>query len=465
MIWLADYFNQIISYASNFQLKVVSEGEGSGEIKFNLTNPSADFEEEGYHLSVKSRSIEITAKTPAGLFYGLQSLRQLFPVQLEDSTSQNQAWQIPCVEIQDKPRFPWRGEMLDVSRHFLSLDLIRKNIDYMARYKMNTFHWHLTDDQGWRLEIKKYPKLTEIGAWRVDRNEEPWWGRDPAKPGELATYGGYYSQEEIRDIVKYARERFITIVPEIDMPGHSQAAIAAYPEISCDGGPYFVATGGVASGNTYCPGKEVTFEFIDNVLEEVFELFPGAYFHVGGDECNKDAWKNCPDCQQRMVDEGLKDEHELQSYFIQRVEKLVNARGKKLIGWDEILEGGLAPNAAVMSWRGENGGIQAALQGHDVVMTPTAHCYLDLKQGDPQLEPELGYSRCWLSEAYEYDPVPSDLTPEQALHILGSQGNLWENLSRMKANIIICFSQGCWPLQKLPGRPKITATGMILSID
>ena len=331
MIWLADYFNQIISYASNFQLKVVSEGEGSGEIKFNLTNPSADLEEEGYHLSVKSRSIEIKAKTPAGLFYGLQSLRQSFPVQLEDSTSQNQAWHIPCVEIKDKPRFPWRGEMLDVSRHFLPLDLIHKNIDYMARYKMNTFHWHLTDDQGWRLEIKNYPKLTEIGAWRVDRNEEPWWGRDPAQPGELPPMADIIvrKRSEIssnmprRDLLRSSRKLTCPDIPRQPLP-----PIRKYPVME---GPT-VATGGVASGNTYCPGKEVTFEFIDNMLEEVFEMFPGEFFHVGGDECHKDAWKVCPDCQQRMVDEGLKDEHELRELFYTTCGKISERTGKE-INW------------------------------------------------------------------------------------------------------------------------------------
>jgi len=363
LFWLASYFNQILSLASDFQIYIIGESQGAGEIIFDLKKSSGEMGEEGYHLTVKSQKIQISAETSAGLFYGLQSLRQLFPIQLEDSTAQNEEWQIPCVEIKDKPRFRWRGEMLDVSRHFLPLDLVSKNIDYMARYKMNVFHWHLTDDQGWRLEIKKYPGLTNVGAWRVDRNDEAWWGRAPAQPDEKATYGGYYTQDEIREIVKYAQERHITIVPEIDMPGHSQAIIASYPEISCDGGPYAVATGGVASGNTLCPGKEETFEFIDGMLEEVFELFPGSYFHIGGDECNKDAWKVCPDCQTRKADEGLKDEHELQSYFIRRVEKLVNVRGKKLIGWDEILEGGLAPNATVMSWRGEKGGIYAANRG------------------------------------------------------------------------------------------------------
>lgn len=405
------------------RIKTVKNGDNT--LVFNINGNMDNFGEEGYTLSITPDHIYLSSTTPAGVFYGLQTLRQLFPPQLEDSTYKSGRWVLPCVEITDKPCFVWRGDMLDVSRHFLPLAFIKKNLDYLARYKMNTFHWHLTDDQGWRIESKKFPSLTRIGAWRVDHNDEEWWGRDPQKPGENATYGGFYTQKEIRDVVKYAENRFITIVPEIDMPGHSRAAIASIPEISCDGGPYTVATGGIASNNTLCPGKEKTFEFIDSLLSEILPLFPGKYFHVGGDECNKSSWVNCPDCQARIKKEGLKDEHELQSYFIRRVEKIVNRHGKQLIGWDEILEGGLAPNAAVMSWRGEQGGIDAARMGHDVVMTPTTYCYLDLKQGDPDLEPPLGYNQASLSTVYSYDPVPDVLNPDKQKHILGTQGNLW----------------------------------------
>jgi hexosaminidase len=397
-------------------------------VVFSLNGEKELVGDEGYSLSVTPLYINLSAATPAGVFYGMQTLRQLFPTQLEDTTFMAGKWILPCVEITDKPRFVWRGDLLDVSRHFLPLEFIRTNLDYLARYKMNTFHWHLTDDQGWRIEIKKYPELTEIGAWRVDHDNkgEPWMNREPQQPGEEATYGGYYTQDEIRGVIQYADERFITIVPEIDMPGHSRSTIASLPSISCDGGTYTVATGGIASENTLCPGKEATFEFIENMLDEVLTLFPGEYFHVGGDECNKSSWKECPDCQARIRSEGLKDEDELQSYFIERVEKIVNNHGKKMIGWDEILEGGLAPNAAVMSWRGEQGGIAAAKMGHDVVMTPTRYCYLDLKQGDPELEPEeLGYSQCRLSWVYSYDPIPSVITEEEGKHILGTQGNLW----------------------------------------
>ncbi|MCD6200228.1 MAG: family 20 glycosylhydrolase [Bacteroidales bacterium] len=383
------------------------------------------FGREGYSLKVQPEKVTITATTPAGAFYGMQTLRQLFPPQLEDSSYTADVWQLPCVTIFDKPRFAWRGDMLDVSRHFLPLEFIRKNLDYLARYKMNTFHWHLTDDQGWRIEVKGYPKLTKIGAWRVDYNKMPWWGRPSQKPGEKATYGGYYTQDQIREVVKYAADRFITVVPEIDMPGHSRATIASYPEIACGQGPYYVATGGVASNNTICPAKEESYRFIKGVLSEVLPLFPGPWFHVGGDECNKTNWKTNRLCRDLMKKEGMKNVEELQSYFIRRVEKIVNGLGKKLIGWDEILQGGLAPNAAVMSWRGEQGGIRAAKMGHKVVMTPTKYCYLDLKQGDPELEPLYGYSQCLLSTAYSYNPVSESLLPEEAKLVLGTQGNLW----------------------------------------
>jgi hexosaminidase len=419
--------------ATRFPLKLekdLTAGKVKNALVFNLNGDKEKLGKEGYTLSVTPGNVSISAATPAGVFYGLQTLRQLFPPELEDNSFKANGWSLPCVEITDKPRFVWRGDMLDVSRHFLPFEFMKKNIDYLARYKMNTFHWHLTDDQGWRIESKKYPRLTEIGAWRVDHNDQLWWVRQPQKPGEKATYGGYYTQDEIREVVKYAAERFITVVPEIDMPGHSRATIASIPEIFCDGsgGPFTVGTGGVRSGNTLCPGKEETFKFIETLLTEVLPLFPGDYFDIGGDEANKSSWMKCPRCQARIKSEGLKDEHELQSYFIGRVEKIVNSHGKKLIGWDEILEGGLAPNAAVMSWRGERGGIMAAKMGHDVVMTPMDYCYINLLQGIPALEPpvpDLGTSQARLSTVYSYDPVPAELTEEEAKHVLGTQGNLW----------------------------------------
>ena len=386
---------------------------------------------EGYMLAVNSEGIELSANDGAGFFYGLQTLMQLLPPNFISAQAENQRqWAIPAVTIEDRPAFGWRGFMLDVSRHFFDKEQVKQILDMMAGLKMNRFHWHLTDDQGWRIEIKSYPKLTEIGAWRVDYTNydesiSDWWGRPRQTPRDSASYGGYYTQDDIREIVAYAKERFIEIIPEIDMPGHAQATIAAYPEIGCVNAEPYVATGGVFKNNTYNPGKEETFGFIETMLNEVMDLFPYHYVHIGGDECNKDQWKVDPYAQQRIRDEGLKGEGELQSYFIKRVEAIINKRGKKMIGWDEILEGGLAPNATVMSWRGEEGGIKAAQAGHDVIMTPAAYCYIDLKQGPDDLEPNLGYSHMFLKDAYQYQIVPESFTPEQAKHVLGTQANLW----------------------------------------
>ena len=397
------------------------------DINFISKNEIAD---EGYELEINSEQINIAAKNNAGFFYALQSLRQLLPIEFaSDELNKNIRWVLPAVKINDRPRFGWRGFMLDVSRHFYEKKYIYEILDQMAALKLNTFHWHLTDDQGWRVEIKKYPKLTEVGAWRVDYNDHDWnhnrwWGRPKQKEGDKPTYGGFYTQEEIKEIIKYAEERFITIIPEVDVPGHSQAIIASYPEVACHPGPYYVATGGVYKDNTLCPGKEITFEFVENVLNEIMDLFPSKYIHIGGDECNKSQWKKDPDCQKRIKREGLKGEKELQSYFIKRVEKIINARGRNLIGWDEILEGGLAPNATVMSWRGEEGGIAAASAGHHIIMTPSKKCYLDLKQGHADHEPNLGYSKCLLSACYNYNPVP-DTLKDKSEYILGVQGNLW----------------------------------------
>ncbi|MCG9793125.1 beta-N-acetylhexosaminidase [Flavobacterium algicola] len=386
---------------------------------------------EEYVLAVAKKSIQIKSNSGAGFFYALQSLGQLLPPLYYSKTIQsNKTWSIPVATLKDKPAFKWRGYMLDVSRHFFDKQQVKDVIDFMAEVKLNRFHWHLSDDNGWRIEIKKYPKLTEIGAWRLNENAKDeytsnWWGRPTQKEGDMATYGGYYTQEDIKEIVAYAKERYIEVIAEIDIPGHSLAAVASYPEISCAKGPFYVGTGGVNKNNTLCPGKEVTFEFVEGVLTEVMDLFPFEYIHIGGDECNKDAWKVDPDCQQRMKDENLADEHELQSYFVKRVEKMVNARHKKMIGWDEILEGGLAPNATVMSWRGEKGGIAAARENHDVIMTPARYCYFDLKQGDDDLEPNLGYAYTFLKDTYNYKIVSDSLTAQQGEHVLGIQGNLW----------------------------------------
>ncbi len=368
---------------------------------------------EGYQLDVELDRIFITANSDAGIFYAVQTLLQSLPVEIFSRKSVTGIdWKIPCSLINDKPRFSWRGMHLDVGRHFFPKEFVKKYIDLLALYKMNTFHWHLTEDQGWRIEIKKYPKLTEVGGWRKQTM------------GDNTPYGGFYTQEEVKEIVEYARQRFITIVPEIEMPGHSLAALAAYPELSCTNGKFEVGTEWGVFDDVFCGGNEKTFEFIKDVFDEVCALFPGQYVHIGGDECPKSRWDVCPKCKARIKVEGLKDSHELRSYFIKRVEKLLADKKKRLIGWDEILEGGLAPNATVMSWRGVDGGIAAAKSGHDVIMTPTSNCYFDYSQS-VKGEPSTVGGYLPLDVVYSYDPIPAELSSEEAKHVLGSQGNVW----------------------------------------
>jgi hexosaminidase len=382
---------------------------------------------EGYSLSVTRKGIDISGATPAGVFYGIQTLLQLLPPEIySDQVTQGIEWIVPCVKITDKPRFAWRGFLLDVSRHFFPASYIYEVLDHMALHKLNRFQMHLTDDQGWRVEIKKYPKLTGVGAWRVDREDRHWNSREAQKPGEKATYGGFYTQDDIRKFVAYAAERNIVIVPEIEMPAHSTAALAAYPEYSCTGHLLTVLPGGIwPCDNIFCAGKEDTYSFLEDVLAEVIELFPSEYIHIGGDEADKSQWVACKDCQRTIQMNGLRDEKGLQSYFIQRIEKFLNSKGRQLIGWDEILEGGLAPNAAVMSWRGTEGGIAAAKSGHPVVMTPTSHCYFDYYQGNPETEPLAIGGYLPLEKVYSFDPVPEGLTADEAKMILGAQANLW----------------------------------------
>ncbi|MCF7567856.1 family 20 glycosylhydrolase [Sabulilitoribacter arenilitoris] len=418
------FFNQFKNVAGWIPQIVIG---GKGDISF-VTDQT--IETEGYHLKISKNNIVIKASSKAGFFYALQSLKQLLPTTFYKNTVQNIRWGVPVVDIKDNPAFGWRGYMLDVSRHFFSKGQVKQVIDFMAELKLNRFHWHLADDQGWRLEIKSYPKLTEIGAWRVDYNitdetKSNWWGRPKQKPNDKATYGGFYTQSDIKEIIAYAKERHIEIIPEIDMPGHAQATIAAYPEIGCVNAEPYVATGGVFKNNTYNPGKEETFLFAEKMLNEVMDLFPFKYVHIGGDECNKEQWKIDPHAQQRIKNQNLKDEHELQSYFIKRIEKIINKRNRIMIGWDEILEGGLAPNATVMSWRGEKGGIASAKAGHEVIMTPSNYCYIDLKQGHDDLEPNLGYSRLLLSTSYNYKVIPDTLTADEGQLIKGIQANLW----------------------------------------
>lgn len=376
---------------------------------------------EWYTLVVRRDGIMVTAPTEEGLYRGSRTLVQL----LEQG---HEAGTLPCLTITDWPRFPWRGMHLDVSRHFFPVEFVKKYIDLLARYKMNTFHWHLTEDQGWRIEIKKYPKLTEVGAWRKGSQIGPY----AAQTFDTLRYGGFYTQEQIREVVAYAAERHITIVPEIEMPGHAMAALASYPHLGCTGGPYEVQRGWGVFDEVFCAGNDSVFTFLEDVLTEVMDLFPGEYIHIGGDECPKTRWRECAKCQTRMQVEGLNDEHELQSYFIQRIEKFVNlptgqagAKGRKIIGWDEILEGGLAPNAAVMSWRGTEGGIAAAKAGHYAVMSPGSHCYFDHYQGDPANEPVAIGGYTTVQKVYSYEPIPEALTKAEAQYILGAQGNVW----------------------------------------
>ncbi|MBX2963767.1 MAG: beta-N-acetylhexosaminidase [Cyclobacteriaceae bacterium] len=372
---------------------------------------------EGYYrMSITENGVDIFSTSASGLFYAVQSLIQLITVDAS-------VVRIPKAIITDFPRFAWRGLHLDVCRHFFPVDFIKRYIDLMAQYKFNTFHWHLTEDQGWRIEIKKYPKLQSIAAWR----NETLIGHYGDQPHQFdgQRYGGYYTQDEIKEVVAYATQRHITIVPEIEMPGHSLAALSAYPELGCTQGPYEAATLWGVFDDVFCAGKESTFTFLQDVLDEVTELFPGQYIHVGGDECPKIRWETCPHCQERLKDERLADEHELQSYFIQRIEKYLNAKGRKIIGWDEILEGGLAPNAAVMSWRGEAGGTAAAQAGHHVVMTPGFALYFDHYQSVQKNEPTAIGGHTSLKKVYDYEPIPTALSQEESEFILGAQANLW----------------------------------------
>jgi hexosaminidase len=392
-----------------------SPASGSGEIRLAI-DPAVPGGEEGYRLRVAPEGVDLSAAAPAGLFYGLQTLRQMAGTEPRDG-----AWRIPAASIEDAPRFEYRGVHLDVGRHFFPVDFIRKYIDMMSAYKMNTFHWHLTEDQGWRLEIEKYPLLTEVGSCRKETRV----GREGRNAGfDGQRYCGFYTQEEAREIVEYARQRFVTVIPEIEMPGHSLAALAAYPDFACTEGPFEVGTRWGVYEEIYCP-KEETFAFLEDVLTEVMEIFPSEYIHIGGDEAPKERWEESGLAQEVIRRENLGDEHELQSYFIQRMEKFLNAHGRQIIGWDEILEGGLAPNATVMSWRGEEGGIAAAKEGHDVVMTPNSYLYLDYLQGPPEGEPLGIGGNLPLEKVYSYEPQPAALTAAEAEHILGAQANLW----------------------------------------
>ena len=424
---------------------------GEGDITLRLG--MEDENPEAYLLKVDGNGIVISAPSEAGVFYGIQTLRKSVSVAPDSQV------EFPAVEINDKPRFSYRGMMLDVGRHFFSIDELKTYIDMLALHNINRFHWHLSEDQGWRIEIKKYPKLTEIGSQRketvIGRNS----GKYDGKP-----YGGFYTQEQAKEIVKYAAERYITVIPEIDLPGHMQAALAAYPELGCTGGPYEVWTQWGVSDNVLCAGNDSTIQFIKDVLAEIIQIFPSEYIHVGGDECPKVKWETCPKCQARIKALGLKSdqqhtkEQRLQSYVIHEAEEFLNANGRKMIGWDETLEGGLAPNATVMSWRGEGGGIEAAKQKHDVIMTPNTYLYFDYYQSKDVADEPLaigGYLP--MERVYSYEPMPQSLTPEEQKYIIGVQANMWTEyipdfkqlqymvLPRMAA---LCESQWCAPEKK-----------------
>lgn len=416
----AQWFSDHIASSTGFHLQQQKDAQDKSIVlELTTRNDTA----ESYHLLVSANQIRLSAGSPAGIFYGLQTLLQLLPPDIESSQAVNRSWDIPNADIYDYPRFGWRGLMLDVSRHFFTKAEVERFIDEMAKYKYNVFHWHLSDDNGWRIEIKSLPELTKTGAWRVPRTGR--WGTfEPPLAGEQATDGGFYSQDDIREIIAYAQARYITILPEIDVPAHSLALIASYPNLSCTQLPYSVNPGSAfykRNDNALCIGNDSVFLILDKVFTEISALFPSKYIHVGGDEAFKGFWDQCPKCHKRMEKEHLKDVDELQSYFVKRMEKILISKGKKLIGWDEILEGGLAPEATVMSWRGMKGGIQAAKMNHHVVMSPWDFCYLDLYQGDPAAEPPT-YGMCKLSDAYNYDPVPDSVDPK---YILGGQGNLW----------------------------------------
>jgi hexosaminidase len=422
---IAHQFAGLFEKASGWKLPVILGAKVASNQVFFKTIEMKD--SEAYSLVVMKNRIEIKASKPAGFFYAMQTLRQLLPTEIESrQIEKNTQWIVPVMTITDSPAFKWRGMMLDVSRHFFPKEDVFRLIDYLALHKINTLQLHLVDQQGWRIEIKKYPKLTEVGAWRVDRGNASWNSTFKQQPGEKATYGGFYTQEDIKEMVAYAQKHFITIVPEIEMPAHVTSALAAYPQFSCSQKPTTVLPGGFwPISDLYCAGNDSTFEFLQDVLSEVIELFPSKYIHIGGDEANRSEWEKCPKCQKRVHDEGLKNTAELQGYFIKRIEKFIHSKGRVLIGWDEILEGDLPKSATVMSWRGFEGGIDASKKGHDVVMTPGAYCYFDSYQAPMAAEPTAMGGYLPLKKVYSFNPVPAQLNASEASHIIGAQANLW----------------------------------------
>ena len=414
---IAKFFQAKMQASTGLPLVVKSSGASQG-IKLSINPKLKGLGKEGYTLVSSPKGVEVVGVSAEGLFWGMQSLMQLLPAEIEAKTKvKDVRWVIPAVSIKDEPAFPYRGMHLDPSRHFATVDEVKRHIDVISLFKINKLHWHLTEDQGWRIEIKKYPRLTSVGSVR--------------KPSSMAATNGFYTQEQVKDIVAYAKARHVDVIPEIEMPGHAMGAIVAYPELACNpktqkGSDYQVRELWGVEQDVLCAGNDKVFTFLQDVIDEVAPLFPSEYFHIGGDECPKIRWKKCPKCQARIKAEGLKDEHELQSYVIRRAEKMLAKHGKKLVGWDEILEGGLAPTATVMSWRGEQGGIQSANEGHDVIMTPgSGGLYIDHYQGDPKIEPVAICCYAPLAKTYDYYPIPESISADKRHHILGAQANVW----------------------------------------
>lgn len=458
------FLKERLSVATGINVTVQSSASSAAIILLLNKTPDAVIGKEGYNLSVTQKNIIIKANTPAGLFYGVQTMMQLFPKEIESATSvANILWTAPAVEITDYPRFGWRGLMFDVARHFFTKEEVKKYIDNMVRYKYNLLHLHLTDDEGWRIEIKGLPKLTEVGAWNVKKVGYFGTFSHPA-PDEPKTYGGFYTQEDIKELVQYAKERFVNILPEIDVPGHSLAAVVSYPELSCTPGAdkYRVRSGEpimdwskgappiALVDNTLCPANEKVYEFLDKVVTQVAQLFPFEYIHMGGDEAPHNYWEKTPAIKNLMQKEKLKNMVEVQGYFTRRLEKIVQSKGKKFIGWDEILEGGVAPSAAIMSWRGMKYGVKAARMKHEVVMSPTTYAYIDYMQGDPIVEPRI-YAGLRLSKSYEFDPAPDSV---DAKYIKGGQANLWtEQVYNMRHAQYMTWPRG-WAIAESVWSPR-----------
>ncbi|SEN88704.1 hexosaminidase [bacterium A37T11] len=419
------HFIEAFQQTSGFDLDTVSQQsrERGGTLWIDM-DQHGTIPPEGYSLDIQQDKIKINAASPARVFYALQTLTQLLPLTPD--------WRVPCGYILDFPQYGYRGMHLDVSRHFFDVAFIKRYLDFLARYKLNVFHWHLTDSHGWRMQIDKYPKLTSVGGWRADRSGIDFTVAPPTDPKEPATYGGFYTKEDIREVIQYAAERFITVIPEIEMPGHCTAALVAYPQFACPGGPPLKIPCGYPGDlqHNFCVGNDSTLLFLEDILKEVMELFPSKYIHIGGDEVRKEPWEHCPLCQKRIATEKLGNEKGLQAWFTHQIDQFVTAHGKQLIGWDEILEAGISPNATVMSWRGKEGGLAAAAKGHQVVMAPYRHCYFDLYQSDAALEPFYTYAPVWLDAVYAFEPVDSSLNQQAASYILGGQACLWtENIA------------------------------------